>query len=873
MSHATPGARNSGPDNSRTYPITAFLTTLFSPLRGLDAGDLVIIGTRGDAPRRREFVPVDDPERAARVALEYESEGRKVYSKVCTHDEARAREGSTSSAYEGNAASARYATCFWADVDFAEGNHASDRLPPRELALDVLGTMAVPPTLTVLSGGGCYPYWVLDEPVDLDASGAREAFKDRIKRFQGYLQERFLERGYEMDGTADLARQLKLTGVVAPGYHAPDGSPFVVHTIEEGRLAFAPGRFHSMGDLVANRGRYNGKEVRRSRTASPRRVTTDSDSGGIIPNGKRNATLTSIAGSMRRSGMSAAEMFPSLMAVNKARCEEPLSEEEVWRIVRSVANYEPGAPVTAWVDRLERDVRGGSSGQRGEALFLFGCRMKAQGLGEDAVLAALLERNEAEGDGEPLEAAEVERIAAGAARYEPGCDTYPLTDLGNAERFAKEHGDALRYHTERGVWLHYAGGVWSEDSAEAVQERQKRTVRRIQIDAEFASAEQKKSILAHAKRSESRAALANMLTLAQGETGMGVGSGDLDVDPLLLNVTNGTVDLRTGVLHEHRAEDLLSKQTNFAYDERALCPLWEAFVLQVMGGDEGMVAFLQRALGYSITGLTDEQVLFFLYGDGANGKSVFVEVVMEVFGPYGQKAPTEMLVERRFSAIPNDIARLAGARLAVAAEASEGVALDEARVKDLTGGDKLVARFMRQDLFQFDPTHTLWAYGNHIPLIRGTDDGIWRRLQIVPFDVSIPEERRDPMLKQKLLSEGAGILRWIVEGSLGWQRVGLQTPEKVKRLSRAHRVEMDQTRRFLDEACEIGDDLEEESGAVYDAYVRWCHECGEEPVTKAMLGRKLNELGYRDRRTNSARYRVGLQVSSRLSGIKGPLIL
>lgn len=524
------------------------------------------------------------------------------------------------------------------------------------------------------------------------------------------------------------------------------------------------------------------------------------------------------------------------------------------------------------VSRASRGLTSGKpipEGERNDAMFRLACRLRGQGLGEAAILQELREQN-AKLCVPPLDDDEVEGLVDSAMRYEPEADDLVTTDLGNAERFLYEHGDRFKFHPDRGVWLHYDGCVWNEDSAEPLQAAAKKTVRGMRAVAELATTEERRKAIAnHAKRSESRAALSNMLKVAQDEAGVHVRPGDLDADPWLLNAPNGTIDLRTGTLKPHDPADLLTKRTAFAYDEHAECPRFEAFMLEVMDGDEELVAFVQRAVGYSATGLTTEQVLFFFFGDGANGKSVLVETLMRVFGTYAQKAPTEMIITKNFSSIPNDLARLAGARFVVAAEAPEGAALNEARVKDLTGNDTLVGRFLHNEFFEFVPTHTLIVYGNHKPTIRGTDEGIWRRLRCVPFDVAISEERRDPRLMEKLLAEGPGIIAWIVRGCLEWARKGLDTPEKVMRLSKEYRVEMDQTRRFVDEACEVGLGYQAEVRDLYRAYKNWCQESGETPVSKVELSKKLGEMGFVDRRTAKTRYRLGLRATGIAGGVAG----
>jgi putative DNA primase/helicase len=353
-----------------------------------------------------------------------------------------------------------------------------------------------------------------------------------------------------------------------------------------------------------------------------------------------------------------------------------------------------------------------------------------------------------------------------------------------------------------------------------------------------------------------------MVDLARDEPGTPISHTDLDADPWLFNVLNGTLDLRTGELQPHDRGDLITKLAPVTFDPDAECPQWDAFLQRITGGDENLIRFLQRAAGHTLTGDISEQCLFFLHGRGQNGKTTFIETLMTLLGDYAQKAPTQMLIAKP-NAIPNDIARLPGARFVVAAEVEEGRPMAESLVKDLTGGDTLVARFLHQEYFEFRPSHKLWIYGNHRPLIQGTDEGIWRRIHLIPFDVWIPPGERDTRLIEKLRAELSGILNWAVRGCLEWQEHRLGTPEAVHQATSEYRSEMDVLGRFIEERCITQPDAQGRADELYRAYCDWCQANGEDSKTGTAFGRRLKERGFDKRRDSNGVYYVGIGLLAR----------
>ena len=421
---------------------------------------------------------------------------------------------------------------------------------------------------------------------------------------------------------------------------------------------------------------------------------------------------------------------------------------------------------------------------------------------------------------------------------------FRLTDLGNGERMAKRHGADLRYCHPWGRWFHWDGRRWQSDSTAEVERRAKETIRSIYGEASrLMDDRERKALVDHARASERDPRLRAMIARTAAETGIPILPEQLDVDRWLLNVQNGTLNLKTGQLQPHRREDLATKLAPVEYDARAGCENWIGFLYHILNQNEKLMTFLQRSVGYALTGDTREQVLFLLHGTGANGKSTLLEVVLAMLGDYACQTPTDTLLVKHGDTIPNDVARLKGARLVAAIETEQGRRLAESLVKQLTGRDRVAARFMRAEWFEFQPQFKLFLAVNHKPVIHGTDLAIWRRIRLVPFTVVIPEPEQDKELPDKLKGELPGILRWAVEGCLAWQREGLGTPDEVRKATESYRAEMDTMGDFLSECCVIEPGFKVTVKELYRVYAQWCERNGEHPLSQRSFGMRLTERG------------------------------
>ena len=494
-------------------------------------------------------------------------------------------------------------------------------------------------------------------------------------------------------------------------------------------------------------------------------------------------------------------------------------------------------------------------GQRNQELTSIAGTMRRRGMGEAEILAAIRVANEQRCQ-PPLQAEEVEKIAASVARYEPAENVvhisvnghgsarpprgFNLTDLGNAERFIARHGADVRYCYAWSRWMVWTGTRWDRDEAGRAHRLAKETVRGIYQEAAGAEDEDRRKALAkHAARSEAEAKIRAMLELAKSE--VPASPDEFDSAPWLLNAPNGTVDLRAGGLREHRREDLLTKMAGADYNPTAAAPTWAATLEHALPSQE-LRRFFKKLAGYAFSGDVSEHILAVLYGTGANGKSTILNALLAAAGDYGMQAAPDLLVAKK-GAHPTEVADLFGMRLVASIEVEDGRRLAESLVKQLTGGDKVRARRMRQDFWQFDPTHKVFMAVNHKPEVRGTDTAIWRRLRLIPFEQTIPPAEQDKKLPQKLEAELPGILRWALEGCLEWQREGLQAPEEVRKATGAYRSEMDVIGAFLQDECEIGREFREPFTTLYKRYEEWCEDGGERAETRRKFNARLKERG------------------------------
>lgn len=627
-----------------------------------------------------------------------------------------------------------------------------------------------------------------------------------------------------------------------PGGYLPNSASHLGHGLDirgDGGFIVAAPSLHASGrryswlnpeDQIAEAPAWLLTLIRRPKAATP-------GVGGRVAEGGRNDALTRLAGRLRAMDCDEAELEAALLAFNDSRCTPPLSESEVRRIALSVSRYQP-APVGVWDPSLDPDP-------------------------------------------EPALDYEVDE-----------------TDIGNALRLERKHGRNLRYVCDWGEWLVWRNHRWEVDDEAARRLAQdtaisiQAEVAELQAQVDSAAAEVRQlqpmafesdaqgptpehaaamrraeaiaarlgSLRKHAKESRNSHRINAMLTEARVRSFMAIDSSDLDTDPLILGVPNGVLDLQRGTLRAARRRDLLTKSAGTAFNASASCPQWEAFLEQVLCGDAELIAYLQRAVGYSLTGSVDGQVFFFLSGDGANGKSVLINTLLAVLGDYAKPGANSLIEEDRFgNRHPADVADLQGARLVAVTETEEGRGLPEAAIKRLTGGEPLKARKMRQDFFTFAPSHKLWISGNHKPDIRGTDHGIWRRLRIIPFNFRV--SKPDPEIGARLITEAEGILAWAVRGCRDYLQGGLAEPKTVLDALEEYKAEQDPIGLFLGERCLVTQGESAKSTDMYAAYKDWCALNGYKyPLNIKRFKQIMGKKGFEVAHTMKGRVWVGVKL-------------
>lgn len=391
-----------------------------------------------------------------------------------------------------------------------------------------------------------------------------------------------------------------------------------------------------------------------------------------------------------------------------------------------------------------------------------------------------------------------------------------FSDIALAQRFAEKYADDLRYVATWGRWFEWDGARWRPDDTLRAFD-----LARAVCQAASAECNQGKlaNVIAGAKT------VAAVERLAKADRRHAATIGQWDSDPWQLNTPGGTVDLRSGMMRPHRREDYFTKSTAVA--PAGDCPRWLVFLARITSGDVELQRFLQRMAGYALTGSTEEHALFFGHGTGANGKGVFVGTLQGVMGDYATTAPMETFIASNSDRHPTDLAGLRGARLVTAQETEEGRRWAESKIKALTGGDRVSARFMRQDFFEFVPQFKLLIMGNHKPGLRGVDEAIRRRMNLLPFTVTIPAEERDEKLPEKLRAEWPAILQWMIDGCADWQRQGLAQPEAVRTATEAYLAAEDALAQWMADRCVVSPQRFATTAELFANWVKWAEDAGE----------------------------------------------
>lgn len=438
-----------------------------------------------------------------------------------------------------------------------------------------------------------------------------------------------------------------------------------------------------------------------------------------------------------------------------------------------------------------------------------------------------------------------------------------FTDTTNAYRLLAEHGGEIRYNALWKKWLVWNGARWETDDGYLIHDKALAMIRGIYRELlQTTDYRDRSQIEKHATHSESARRRKAVVEVASWIPELNIKTDMLDKDPWLFNVRGGTVDLRTGEIREPRREDLITRVANVDFDKSADCPVWKKFIMEIMNYNADLIRFIQNAAGWAITGDTREQSMFILFGTGANGKSTFLNTIMNLLGDYAIATPTETFMKKSGEQISNDIARLRGTRFVTTTEAEHGKRLSEPLIKQITGNDRMTARFLYGEFFNFVPTFKIWMATNHKPVIKGTDHGIWRRIKLIPFTTRIEEERQDRRLEQKLMSEGPGILNWLIQGATRWREEGLRTPSVIIKATDEYRAEMDVIGNFLKERCLQGPGLSIKARELFKCYQGWCDESNERACSERFFGLRLKELGFEQKRNHDGRCWQGIHLKA-----------
>ena len=514
-------------------------------------------------------------------------------------------------------------------------------------------------------------------------------------------------------------------------------------------------------------------------------------------------------------------------------------------------------------------------GQRKVTACSLAGTMRARGMSIEAIRAALKADSESRFD-PPLDDSEIEDVLRSASGWKQGGhESQHLTDLGNGRRFAWQHCGQAIFSEERRCWSIWDEKIWQWDKTRAISDLAEATVRSIYEEAAAHSDKaMREAISNHAVKSESRQKIEAMLALAQGLPEIRIALNQLDKHSLLFNATNCTLDLGTLTARVFRREDYMTKISPVVYDPEAQCPRWEKFLMEVTDDDAELAAFLQRSVGYSLTGSTKEQCFWLLSGNGSNGKTTFVETVLTLMGDYGAQIKTDVLLESRYEQKDYHLAELHGKRFVAACESNMGRRMAAALMKQATGGERINARSPYGRPFSYYPEFKIWLSTNHRPRVTDPSAAMWRRIYCVPFNVEfvkreeVPEGHPGPFvdraLKETLCGELSGILNWALEGCRGWQRMGgLCPPKSVLNANKQYREEEDVLGNFLRETYEFDAQSYEAAGDIYKKYVDWCKENGEHVETNTAVGRALTDKGFRSevvkREGKSTKVRWGLK--------------
>lgn len=746
------------------------------------------------------------------------------------------------------------------DIDIAgPGHKTAQALPPDEdAARAIVKESGLPePTLWVHSGGGMYPWWLLTAPHTIDSPDDLTDLQRLSQQWEAVIAAAAARLGWHFGvGVRDLARVLRIPGTI--NRKAGLARPCTVASIAD------PPRRYTLAELRDALADATAALPEPEQAPAPRHLTPVPAGDGAIspgddyenrvdwadiltPHGWRYVRSRGAERHWQRPGKTG----PEISATTGREADRDRlfvfttsTEFEAWKSYTKLGAYailEHGGDHKAAAQALKAEGYGRSTPLSGS-------------VEQSRAIAELVPPSQAPAPGRPTLTVVDGNTARVVTEPAPAADRFGPTEDGLARALVAHHGTELRFCPQRGRWLHWNGHQWAWDDAEHHREHVRALARQLPDGEGWTTFK---------KRALSAAGVTGIARLAQSDRAFVVHLDQLDADPWALNTPAGIVDLRTGQIRPSDPAALCTRSTDCAPDTETDGGRWSQFLADTFGQDEGLISYLQRLVGYSAVGLVGPHVLPFAFGSGGNGKGVFLEALAGVLGDYATTAPVGFLMSQMHAKHETEIARLAGARMVVCSEVNEDDRFDEAKVKQLTGGDTLTARFMNKDHFSFRPTHQLWLMGNSQPAVRSGGRSFWRRLRLIPFEHEVPEEKVQDDLQGLLIRDhGPAMMAWIVAGAVAYHQAGLQEPDSVKAATAEYAHDQNTVARFVEDSCHLGggEHVRLKVSKVREAYEAWCFANGEKPVSAKSLTTNLKKLGVDEGRTNKARLYVGIAL-------------
>lgn len=455
-----------------------------------------------------------------------------------------------------------------------------------------------------------------------------------------------------------------------------------------------------------------------------------------------------------------------------------------------------------------------------------------------------------------------EYVQSGDAPLQEFKYPFRMSDTGNAEMATEALRGRFLYIIERNAWFIFDGRRWTEDKGNLIRNAFTDAVlENHRMALSISDSDTRIKVVKWLTQCENSARITNAIMELQHQSGMFAYLKEFDNDPFILNCENGTLNLITNELHPHHSTDKLMRLANVEYEPGAVCPQFVSFIQEIMCGDAEKIRYLQKCLGYGLTGKTSEQTLFTWRGSGANGKSSLQQIMVALAGDYVAISSPDLILEKNIGQISNDLARLQGIRMVFMSEPEPTKRISVSAVKVMTGEDKVIARFLYGEFFEYDPKLKLFISTNHMLKVLATDYAFWRRQSILPFDFIVPPTKIDYGLVAKLLHERSGILNWLLAGLQLWMEEGLKKPEAVEQSTENYKNSMDAIGIFIDECCELVRSATCKKGELYKAYTTWCIESGEHSISQKDLSVRMSERGFksgRDRNGDRAWLDIGV---------------